>query len=106
MAAKSKKQNPFVGCWSIVSMSTWDEDYLNEEEQTFIEFEEKGSGEFHFGYVHGRMDCRLTTRNGEPAVEWTWEKVRPAKEVFGKMERAGLITTRQRKRQGGSRMMA
>ena len=23
--------------------------------------------------VHGQMDCRLTTRDGEPAVEWTWD---------------------------------
>ena len=26
---------------------------------------------FHFGYVHGQMDCQLTTRDGVPAVEWT-----------------------------------
>jgi hypothetical protein len=33
----------------------------------------KGLGDFHFGYVHGQMDCRLTTRDGVPAVEWTWD---------------------------------
>jgi hypothetical protein len=38
----------------------------------FFEFIEKGNGDFHFGYVQGHMDCRLTTREGEPAVEWTW----------------------------------
>ena len=32
-----------------------------------------GGGEFHFGYVHGHMDCKPTTREGEPAVEWTWD---------------------------------
>ena len=36
-------------------------------------FDDKGWGQFHFGYVHGQMDCRLTTRDGEPAVEWTWD---------------------------------
>ena len=30
-------------------------------------------GEFHFGYVHGVMDCRPATRDGQPAVEWTWD---------------------------------
>ena len=30
-------------------------------------------GSFHFGYVNGDMDCRLTTRDGEPAVEWTFD---------------------------------
>jgi hypothetical protein len=71
--AKSKSGSPFGGRWHIVSMTEWDEDYINEEVQAFIEFDAKGSGEFQFGYVQGSMDCRLTTRDGEPAVEWTWE---------------------------------
>lgn len=73
MAKKAKAKNPFIGLWLIVSMSAWDEEYLHEEVRAFIEFDERGSGEFHFGYVHGFMDCRLTIRDGEPAVEWTWE---------------------------------
>ena len=36
---KSKPKSPFLGRWHIVSMSNWDEDYLNEEVQAFIEFE-------------------------------------------------------------------
>jgi hypothetical protein len=71
--AKSKPKSPFTGRWRIVSMSAWDEDFVDEEEEGSIEFNDRGWGEFHFGYVHGRMDCRLTTRDGEPALEWTWE---------------------------------
>jgi hypothetical protein len=71
--AKPNPKSPFAGRWRIVSMSAWDEDYIDEEEEGFFEFDEKGSGEFHFGYVQGQMDCRLTTRDGEPAVEWTWD---------------------------------
>ena len=70
--AKAKPKSPFVGRWRIVSMSAWDEDYIDEEEGYF-EFDEKGGGGFHFGYVQGSMDCKPTTRNGEPAVEWTWD---------------------------------
>jgi hypothetical protein len=70
--AKPKPKSPFAGRWRIVSMSAWDEDYIDEEEEGFFEFDEKG-GEFHFGYVHGHMDCKPTTREGEPAVEWTWD---------------------------------
>ncbi|MGZ3390268.1 MAG: hypothetical protein ACXWPK_12910 [Isosphaeraceae bacterium] len=73
MAKKAKSQNPFNGLWHIVSMETWDEDYFNEEVQAFIEFEENGTGPFQFGYVQGNMDWRPTTRDGEPAVEWSWE---------------------------------
>ena len=71
--AKPKPKSPFTGRWRIVSMSAWDEDFIDEEEEGFFEFDEKGGGEFHFGYVQGRMDCRLTTRDGEPALEWTWD---------------------------------
>src|SRR3954468_20601648 len=73
MAKKAKKETPFEGRWRIVSMSAWDEDYIDEEEEGYFEFDPKGGGEFHFGHVHGRMDRRLTTRDGEPAVEWTWD---------------------------------
>ena len=69
MAARSKSPNPFTGRWRIVSVSAWEDDYLDEEVQAFIEFEEKGSGSFQFGYIQGYMDWRPATRDGEPAVE-------------------------------------
>ncbi len=73
--AKSKPgpKSPFAGRWRIVSMSAWAQDFIDEEEEGYFEFNEKGGGEFHFGYVHGSMDCKPTTRDGEPAVEWTWD---------------------------------
>jgi len=73
MAKKQKPPSPFEGRWNIVSMTEWDKDYINAEVQAFIEFDAETSGEFQFGYVQGEMDCRLTTRDGEPAIEWTWE---------------------------------
>jgi hypothetical protein len=54
-------------------MSTWDKEYFNVEVQAFIEFEEDKTGNFHFGYVSGYMDWRTATRDGAPAVEWSWE---------------------------------
>ena len=71
--AKPKPASPFTGRWQIVSMTKWDEDYINAEVQGFIKFDDKNGGNFQFGYVSGEMDCRLTTRDGEPAVEWTWD---------------------------------
>ena len=73
MAKKSKPPSPITGRWRIVSMSAWEDDYLDEEVQAFIEFEEKGGGSFQFGYFQGLIDWRLTTRDGEPAVQWSWE---------------------------------
>jgi hypothetical protein len=71
--AKGKQKSSFEGLWHIVSMSGWDEDYFNEEVQAFIEFETNGTGHFQFGYVQGYMDWRAGTRDGQPALEWTWE---------------------------------
>src|SRR5215211_71159 len=71
--AKPEPKSPFTGRWRIVSMSAWEDDYLDEEVQAFFEFEETGRGSFQFGYIRGSMDCRTTCRGGEPAVEFSWE---------------------------------
>lgn len=74
MAKSSKKpKSPFTGRWTIVSMDEWDDEYINEEVQAFIEFDDKGLGEFQFAYVRGNLDCRVATRDGKPAIEWSWE---------------------------------
>ena len=71
--ARSKSKSPFTGSWHIVSMSGREDEALNEEVQAFIEFEKKGGGSFQFGYVRGRIDCRVANRDGKPAVEFSWE---------------------------------
>ena len=53
---KPKPRSPLLGRWHITSMSNWDEDYVNEEVQAFIEFEPSQRGDFHFGYVRGDID--------------------------------------------------
>jgi len=71
--AKSKQRNWAEGRWRIVSMDQWDEKYLDEESEAAIEFEAHNAGQFHFGYVQGEIDYRLTIRDGMPAVEFTWD---------------------------------
>ena len=73
MVKKPNQPTPFAGRWRIVSMSAWDREFINEEEEGYFEFDQNNNGQFHFGYLHGQMDCRLTTRDGEAAVEWTWD---------------------------------
>jgi hypothetical protein len=75
MAKKTATENPFLGLWHITSMSEWDEEYLHEEVRAFFEFEQKGVGTFQFGYVRGQIDFRITTRDGNPAVEFSFEAV-------------------------------
>lgn len=73
MAKKAKPPSPFTGSWRIVSMSMWDEDYLDEEVEAFIDFKDDGLGSFQFGYVGGQTDYRITQRDSKPAVEWSWD---------------------------------
>jgi len=70
--SKGKPPSPFTGRWHL-SLPGWREDFINAEVQAYIEFDATGGGEFQFGYVHGNMDYRATTREGQPAVEWSWE---------------------------------
>jgi hypothetical protein len=59
IAKKAKLPNPFTGRWRIISMSAWDQEFIDEEEEGYFEFDDKDNGKFHFGYVHGQMGCCL-----------------------------------------------
>ena len=54
-------------------MSAWEDDYLDEEVEAFIEFLPKGGGSFQFGYVSGRIDHRTKGGGGKLSVEFSWE---------------------------------
>ena len=71
--AGRKPSSDLVGRWHIVSMTEWEEDYLNEEVQAFIELGPRQRGAFQFGYVRGEVDYRITQRDGKPAVEFSWD---------------------------------
>lgn len=55
MRKRTITQGSFTGRWRIVSMSAWDQVFIDEEEEGYFEFEQNDSGQFHFGYVHGQM---------------------------------------------------
>jgi hypothetical protein len=69
MPRKGTAKTPFTGPWHIVSMSAWDENYLHEEVQAYIEFEKNGIGEFQFGYVQKQMDFSLWNYRRSVQVE-------------------------------------
>jgi len=73
MAKKKAPQSPFTGTWRITWMAEWDQEFVNAEVQGYFEFNDRGSGEFHFGYVHGFIDYLSSTRDGKPCVEFSWE---------------------------------
>ena len=71
--AKKTMKNEFDGRWRITWMDQWDQDYVDQEGEGFVEFDPKGLGSFQFGYVQGQIDYRPATRDGRPAVEFSWE---------------------------------
>jgi hypothetical protein len=70
---KSKPKSPFLGRWRIVSMSQWEDEYLDEEVEAYIESDDRGGGSFQSGYVRGGIDYRDALRDGKPAVEFSWD---------------------------------
>src|SRR6516225_6532836 len=79
MAKKPKPPSPITGRWRIVSMSAGEDDFLDEEVEAYIKFEEKGSGSFqsrqpHCGETkHGRGRFAVVTKGGHDE-----RQVRPA----------------------------
>ncbi len=62
-------KNNFIGKWRITSMSSWDKEYFDEEVPAYIKIEKNLMGDFHFGYVQGQMDGRITKHQDENHTE-------------------------------------
>ena len=72
--AKATPKSPFTGRWRITSMSAWEDDFLDEEVEAFIDFNEEGTGSFQFGYVRGFMDhYRTKKRDGKRVAQFGWD---------------------------------
>ena len=73
MAKKAKHKNPFEGRWRITWMDQWDQDYVDEEVEGYIEFQPQNCGSFQFGYVQGQIDYCKILNNEQTTVEFSWE---------------------------------
>jgi hypothetical protein len=76
--------NPFRGRWHIVSMTAWDQDFINAEAPAFLDFQDDNLGELHFAFVRGDVDYRMTERDGQRGVESTWEGLARSVQVLGR----------------------
>ena len=82
--AKRKAPNLFLGRWLIEHMDQWDFEEESEELQPCIEFERGDTGQFQFGCIYGELDSRLGQRDGQPAVECSWEGHDEDEQLFGR----------------------
>ena len=69
----TKSKSEFIGRHRITSMEMWDQDFVDAEEPGYIEFTTDGLGDFQFGYVRCDIDWREAGRDGQPAVEFSFE---------------------------------
>jgi hypothetical protein len=70
---RGKRGTGLIGRWRIVWMGAWDQDFVDAEVEGYFEFDRKGGGSFHFGYVSGGIDYREVERDGKPGLEFTWD---------------------------------
>ena len=84
-AQGAEPEKPVIaGTFHIAEMGLWDEDFLNLVVQAFIRFQPDGRGEFRFGAVQASLDYRNTTREGKPAVDFSFEGFDECDEVSGR----------------------
>ena len=68
-----KRISQIAGRWRITSMSEWENDFIDAEVPGYINFAKDGLGDLQFGYVRCDIDWQETERDGEPAVEFSFE---------------------------------
>ena len=68
-----KVPDAIKGRWRITWMEQWALDAIDLLGPAFIEFDEKGGGEFTFICVVGSMQCAYAVHDGLPSVDFTWD---------------------------------
>jgi hypothetical protein len=82
--SKQKALNPFQDRWRIIWMEQWDQDFVDEEVEEFFEFDTTNRGSFQFGLIRCDIDYRIGTREGKPAVEFSFEGTDEMDAVMGR----------------------
>lgn len=68
-------RNLVVGTWEIIEMDLWDKATLDLIEPAHLVFDPDGMGGLRFIAVRGGIDYRIVTRDGQAAVEFSWEGI-------------------------------
>lgn len=63
---KRKSKSSITGQWQIVSMTEWDEDYLNEEVEAYFDFSKTTSARFSSATFRERLITNSPKGTGNP----------------------------------------
>ena len=65
------KAATLLGKWRITAMSTWDKDYIDLVEPSFITFAARAMGEMAFGAVNATLDCAFDKTKSDVNFDFT-----------------------------------
>ena len=80
----TKKEHPFKGRWRITDSSNWSAEDLDLAGPAFIVFERDGSGEMQLVAIEATLDHRVSQRNGDWLIEFSWSGFDEGDEVSGR----------------------
>jgi hypothetical protein len=81
--AANKKQ-PFEGRWRITDSSNWSAEDLDLVGPAYIVFERGGSGEMQLVAMEATLDHRVSQRDGDWLLEFSWLGFDEGDEVSGR----------------------
>ena len=73
MAGTRIAKRPFVGQWRIVDMELWNTDDLDLLAPAHLTFDRSGLGTLRFRAIEADIDDRVVQRDGQAAVEFSFE---------------------------------
>lgn len=74
----------FIGNWRIVEMDSWDRDALDMNGPATLTISKGGEGRMRFIAVEAWIDYRVVTRDGLPAIEFSFQGWDEGDEVSGR----------------------
>jgi hypothetical protein len=73
MTAKSHHRRPFIGEWCLVEMALWDRADLDLLGPAYLTLDRRGQGTMRFLAIEAGVDYRPAVRDGQPAIEFSFE---------------------------------
>lgn len=89
MTTKSGDRRPFIGEWRLVEMDLWDRDNLDLVGPARLVLDRHGHGSMRFLAIEAGVDYRPGIRDGQPAVEFSFEGSDEGDRISGRDRRFG-----------------
>ena len=82
--ADSAAWRPFMGRWRITEMELWTSDDLDLLGPAHLTLARDGRGAMRFIPVDVGLDCRVVQRDGQPAIEFTFDGIDEGDRISGR----------------------